>query len=65
MSRTRIANSHNLVRDGMLTICSASVDSMNVIDAATNGILLNDSDTHVEWFGDVESGRVLLLLFPL
>ena len=49
VSRTCIANSYNLVRDGMLTVCSASIDSMDVVDAATNGILLDDSDTHGEW----------------
>ena len=49
MSRTCITNSHYLVRDGMLTICSASVDAMNVVDAAADGILLDDSDTHGEW----------------
>jgi len=49
MFRTCVANSHDLIRDGMLTICSASVDSMDVVDAATDGILLDDSDTHGEW----------------
>jgi len=49
MSRTCIANSYDLVRNSMLTVCSASVDSMDVVDAATNGILLDDSDTHGVW----------------
>jgi hypothetical protein len=59
MSRTCIANSYDFVRDGMLTVCSASIDSMDVVDAATNGILLDDSDTHGVWLMGVDvSGRV-------
>ena len=56
MPRTCIANIHHLIGDGMLTVCNASVDSMDVVDATTNRVLLDDSDTHDDP-GGVGSGE--------
>jgi hypothetical protein len=30
---------------------------MDVVNTAADGILLDDSDTHDEWFGGFESGK--------
>ena len=51
MFGTQVANSHNLVCNGMLAVGGASVDTVDVVDAAANGIPLDDPDTHVDWLG--------------
>ena len=47
--RTYVAHGDNLVRNGVCAVSRAGVDAMDVIDAAANSVLLDDSDTH-GWF---------------
>lgn len=49
---TCVADRDLLIRNGMLSICRTGVDSMDVVYATANGVLLNDSDAHVG-FGDL------------
>jgi uracil phosphoribosyltransferase len=58
MLGTQIADSHNLVCDGMLTVGGASVDAVDVVDTAADGVSLDDPDTHVDWLGVVGLGQV-------
>jgi hypothetical protein len=44
---TRVSDLNFLVGHCVCSICCAGVDSVNVVDAAADGILLNDSDAHV------------------
>jgi hypothetical protein len=45
--RTCVANLNFFVCYGVLPICSTGVDSVDVIYAAANGVLLDDSDAHL------------------
>ena len=39
---------YNAIGDGVLTVRSTRIDGVDVIDAAAHGVLLDDSQTHIE-----------------
>ena len=46
MRRTGIADVNDFVCNSVLAVGGAGVDAMNMVDAAANGVLLNNSETH-------------------
>lgn len=48
MSGTSVSDLYLLVHHSMLSICCTCVDPVDVVDAAAYGVLLDDSDTHVD-----------------
>jgi len=55
--RTYVAHGDNLVRNGVCAVSRAGVDAMDVIDAAANSVLLDDSDTHGWFCSGLSKGR--------
>jgi hypothetical protein len=46
MPRACIANLNNSVCDFVPAVCRTGIHSVYMVDAATHGILLNDTNTH-------------------
>lgn len=46
MRRTGISHLDLFVGNGVLPVCRTSVDSVDMVDAAANSILLDNPDTH-------------------
>lgn len=46
MDRACVSNLNLLVYHRVLSVCCTGVDSVDVVDAAADGVLLDDSDTH-------------------
>jgi hypothetical protein len=43
---TCVSDLDDFVRDAVLTVCRASIDAVDVVDAAADGIFLDDSHAH-------------------
>lgn len=52
-----VSNLHLLIGHSMLSVCCTCVDSVDVVNAAADGVLLDDSYTHLDVVG-FEVGRV-------
>jgi hypothetical protein len=48
VSRTGVANVNNFIGYSMLSVCGTSINTMNVVNAAADGVFLNDPETHFE-----------------
>jgi len=51
VSWASVSHVHLFVGHAMLTIRGTSIDTMHVIDATANGVLLDDPDAHFEFDG--------------
>jgi len=47
MCGTRVSDLNDFVCNSVLSVRDAGINSVNVIDATANRVLLNDSDAHV------------------